>query len=80
MRQVGNTLVVRMGGELDMLLSDYLREEIDTRLEQSGVRNLILNLEKVSFIDSSGLGLIIGRYKKLKALGGKYLLLVLTLR
>ncbi len=71
MRQVGNTLVVRMGGELDMLLSDYLREEIDTRLEQSGVRNLILNLEKVSFIDSSGLGLIIGRYKKLKALGGK---------
>ncbi|NLT19678.1 MAG: anti-sigma F factor antagonist [Syntrophomonadaceae bacterium] len=71
LRQVGNTLVVRMGGELDMLLSDYLREEIDTRLEQSGVRNLILNLEKVSFIDSSGLGLIIGRYKKLKALGGK---------
>jgi stage II sporulation protein AA (anti-sigma F factor antagonist) len=71
LRQVGNTLVVRIGGELDMLLADYLRDEIDTRLEKQGVRNLILNLEKVSFIDSSGLGVIIGRYKKVKALKGK---------
>ncbi|MGR6836341.1 anti-sigma F factor antagonist [Syntrophomonas erecta] len=70
-KQVRNTLVVRIKGELDMLISDKLRKEIDTRLENSAIKNLILDLGKVTFIDSSGLGLIIGRYKKVTGSEGR---------
>lgn len=65
-----NTMVVRISGEMDMLVADKLRREIDARIEGNKVRNLILNLESVTFIDSSGLGAIIGRYKKITANNG----------
>jgi stage II sporulation protein AA (anti-sigma F factor antagonist) len=67
---VRNTMVVRVKGEMDMLIAEKLREEIDAKIEENKVRNLILNLEKVTFIDSSGLGAIIGRYKKIAANNG----------
>lgn len=70
-KQVRNTLVVRISGELDMLVTDQLRQEIDYRLDSNSINTLVLNLEKVSFIDSSGLGLIIGRYKKVSAQQGR---------
>ncbi len=71
LKQVRNTLVVKLTGELDMLIVDRLRKEIDKRLEEQTFKNLIFNLERVSFIDSSGLGLIIGRYKKMNANSGR---------
>jgi len=70
-RQVRNTLVVKLTGEFDMLIAEKLRREIDSRLEDKHVNNLIINLEKVTFIDSSGLGVIIGRYKKITAQKGR---------
>lgn len=70
-KQVRSTLVVRISGELDMLVADQLRKEIDQRLENSSISNLILNLEKITFIDSSGLGVIIGRYKKVSSKQGR---------
>ncbi|MDD2619848.1 MAG: anti-sigma F factor antagonist [Syntrophomonadaceae bacterium] len=68
---IRNTLIVKVKGELDLLIAEKLREEIDRKLIDHQIKNLILNLEKVTFIDSSGLGLIIGRYKKISALNGK---------
>ncbi len=71
-RQVRNTLIVRIKGELDMLVADQIREDIDKKIDKSSeIKNLILNLEKVSFIDSSGLGMILGRYKKVKSQNGQ---------
>lgn len=70
-KTVRNILVVRVKGELDMLIADKMRQEIDRRLEDNNIKNLIFNLEKVTFIDSSGLGVIIGRYKKVSAAGGR---------
>ncbi|NLO22092.1 MAG: anti-sigma F factor antagonist [Syntrophomonadaceae bacterium] len=71
MRQVRNILIVRIEGEMDMLRADQIREDIDKKLDNSEIRNLILNLEKVTFIDSSGLGMILGRYKKLNSKNGR---------
>ncbi len=71
LKLVRNTLVVRVKGELDMLVADKIRQEIDSVIENKGINKLIINLEKVTFIDSSGLGLIIGRYKKITARNGK---------
>jgi len=69
-KQVRSTLVVKLSGEFDMVIADKLRREIDSRLESKQISNLIFNLEKVTFIDSSGLGVIIGRYKKINSQKG----------
>ena len=65
------TLIVRLEGEVDLLVADAVRKKLDEAMEQSGVTNLILNLARVTFIDSSGLGVILGRYKRISQLGGK---------
>jgi len=70
-KQIRNTLLVRIQGEMDMVVAEKLRKEIDRKLETKKISNLIINLEKVSFIDSSGLGVIIGRYKKITSLSGR---------
>jgi stage II sporulation protein AA (anti-sigma F factor antagonist) len=64
-------LIVRVEGELDMHVADEFRRKVDDALETSGASNLLLSLKGVTFIDSSGLGVILGRYKKITALGGK---------
>ncbi|SHI16953.1 anti-sigma F factor antagonist [Desulfosporosinus lacus] len=65
------TLLLRIDGELDMHTASDLRQAIDSEIEKRGIRTVILNLQDVQFVDSSGLGVILGRYKKLLPLGGK---------
>jgi stage II sporulation protein AA (anti-sigma F factor antagonist) len=67
----GNTLLVRVSGELDLVVADEFRNGVDRKLDEHPVRNLIINLQGVKFIDSSGLGAILGRYKRISACGGK---------
>lgn len=69
-KQLQNTVVVKLDGELDMLMAEKLRKDIEERLKNKPIANLIIDMEKVSFIDSSGLGAIIGIYKKVNAVGG----------
>ncbi len=68
---IGNTLVVKPEGEIDQSCASDLRTDIDRELRRSHAKNLILDFGKVTFMDSSGIGVIIGRYKQIKALGGK---------
>ena len=70
-KRVRSTLVVRVSGEMDMFIADKMRAEIDKRIDDKNIKNLVLNLEKVTFMDSSGLGLIIGRYKRISAKQGR---------
>jgi len=70
LKLIRNTLVVKIQGELDLLVAEKLRREIDSKIQSQQIKNLVLNLEKVSFIDSSGLGVIIGRYKRMNAKNG----------
>ncbi|EHQ88133.1 anti-sigma F factor antagonist [Desulfosporosinus youngiae DSM 17734] len=65
------TLLIRLDGELDMHTASALRQAIDSEIEKRGIRTVILNLQGVRFVDSSGLGVILGRYKKLLPVGGK---------
>jgi len=66
-----DTLVVKLSGEFDMVAAEEFRRLVDPELDRRQVRNLVVNLGGVSFIDSSGLGVILGRYKKLSQSGGK---------
>jgi stage II sporulation protein AA (anti-sigma F factor antagonist) len=65
------TLFLRLDGELDMHTASTLRQAIDSEIDKRGIRTVILNLQGVQFVDSSGLGVILGRYKKLLPFGGK---------
>lgn len=60
-----NQLLVRLAGELDEHTATQFRESVEARLDEDGERDLLLDLSEVTFIDSSGLGAILGRYKRI---------------
>ncbi|MDD4571799.1 MAG: anti-sigma factor antagonist [Clostridia bacterium] len=70
-KKEGGILYVQTEGEIDMSMCDEWRDAIDNELGRSGLRNIVFDVTSVSFIDSSGLGVILGRYRKLLARGGK---------
>lgn len=65
------TLVAKLGGEIDHHTAKAIREEIDETVENSRPKLLKLDFGDVHFMDSSGIGLIMGRYKLITILGGK---------
>lgn len=65
-----NTLTVRLNGELDHNVAAGIRAELDELLLDPGVRRLVFDLHGLEFMDSSGIGLIIGRYKLMARRGG----------
>jgi len=67
----GSALVARLAGEIDLQVADSLRTALDEAIGERGSRNLVLNLSRVSLIDSSGLGVILGRYRRLLTGGGR---------
>lgn len=58
-------LLVYMMGELDHHSAEEVRNKIDDRLDRENINKLILDFSNVTFMDSSGIGVVIGRYKKL---------------
>jgi stage II sporulation protein AA (anti-sigma F factor antagonist) len=70
--RIGSNLIVEIDGELDLETSPTFRNAIEEKLDQyESIKHLILDLKKVNFIDSSGLGVILGRFKRLSQQGGK---------
>ena len=64
------TLIVTLIGELDHHSSEEVRNKIDYRLDNDDITKLILNFSGVTFMDSSGIGVVIGRYKKITMKNG----------
>lgn len=71
MKREKRTLIVRLEGELDHHTSDIVRTKIDKEIDKGVTQNLLFNLEKLSFMDSSGLGMLLGRYKKISQHDGE---------
>jgi len=67
----GTVLIVRLGGEFDHAVTEEVRDYLDVWLRRSGARHLVLNLSTLEFMDSSGLGVILGRYRRLAPEGGR---------
>lgn len=68
-------LLARIKGEMDLASADKIRAEVDECLKEGELRHLVLDLSGVTFIDSSGIGVILGRYRKLAEGGGKLAIL-----
>lgn len=68
---VGEVLTVYLEGEIDHHAAKGMREEIDAAVEFNMPSLLILDFDRVTFMDSSGIGLVMGRYKNLQKSGAK---------
>jgi stage II sporulation protein AA (anti-sigma F factor antagonist) len=65
-----DTLIAHLEGELDHHHAEEIREELDGLLNDPSIKNLVFNLEHLHFMDSSGIGVFIGRYKRITKRGG----------
>jgi stage II sporulation protein AA (anti-sigma F factor antagonist) len=66
----GDELTVFISGEIDHYSAVRLRVEIDAKISEIRPRTTLLVLEKIDFMDSSGIGFIMGRYARMQKLGG----------
>lgn len=67
----GDVLYVHITGELDHHVAASIREAIDRELtKDSSLRNIEFDFSNLTFMDSSGIGVIMGRYKIVEKRGG----------
>lgn len=64
------TLWIKITEEIDHNLADKIRRKIDNEITRYMPRKTIFDFSRVTFMDSAGIGLIIGRYKMMKLIGG----------
>lgn len=64
----GRSLVFRLVGELDEHSAQFVRRRLDTAIEESSFDAVIFDLSRMSFMDSTGIGVVIGRYKLVRKL------------
>ena len=70
----GESLEIQLKGEIDHHTAARIREEIDREVYFYRAPRVIIDLSHIDFMDSSGLGLILGRYTKLKDMGSELIL------
>lgn len=68
---IQKNLILRIGPELDHHEARKIRRITDEQLRRSRARNIILDFSDTDFMDSAGIGMIIGRYKEANLRGGK---------
>jgi len=66
----GPCLLVSLSGEMDHHSCDSARRTIDEEYHRYGATHIIFNCKNIDFMDSSGLGLIMGRYRLASSLNG----------
>ena len=65
-RIYNGTLYLLLCGELDEHSSTFVREEMDKAFGSGVFKQIIIDLSELDFMDSTGIGVLIGRYKKMK--------------
>lgn len=66
----GRTMIIHLGEDLDHHNAVYIREMTDGYLEKYPVNRILFDFSGVEFMDSSGIGVIMGRYKQMNYVGG----------
>ncbi len=65
----GDVTVVHVAGEIDVYTAPVLRERLDEQIS-AGRRHLVVDLQGVTFMDSTGLGVLVGRLKLVRGQNG----------
>lgn len=68
---IDNCLMVRLPEEVDHHKATYISEKADWYIVKKNVSHVVFDFEDTRFMDSSGIGIIMGRYKKISCFGGK---------
>lgn len=63
-------LTIFLPGELDHHASEEIRKEADQIMQRENIRSIVFDFERTSFMDSSGIGVIMGRYRNVSMIGG----------
>ncbi len=64
-------LKIRVSGEIDHHTAQGIKQNITSIIEKSNKKDVLMDFTKVTFMDSAGIGMILGRYKQVCARGGK---------
>jgi stage II sporulation protein AA (anti-sigma F factor antagonist) len=64
-------LIVKIRGEIDHHSAGRIKHAVESQFYNSNARNIVFDFAHVGFMDSSGIGMIIGRYKELQKSGGR---------
>ena len=67
---VERTLVVVLEGEIDHHTCVEIRREVDREYQKNRAKDLLFDFKKVNFMDSSGIGMLMGRYRSVAICGG----------
>lgn len=67
----GGEMVIRIPAELDHHSAEAIRGEADRALRSRSVKKIIFDFRDTVFMDSSGIGMIMGRYKAVRQFGGR---------
>ena len=68
---IDNYLMIRLPDEIDHHKSVNISAKADRYILSKKVGNVVFDFERTTFMDSSGIGIILGRYKKISCFGGK---------
>ena len=69
--KTGKLLIVKVSGELDHHFADEIRIRIDVELMKPPIRDILFDFDGLSFMDSSGIALILGRVESAGAVGAR---------
>jgi len=67
----GEIMFVNLSGELDQRATEQVRLRLMTTLAAYDIKHIVFNLKALTFMDSSGIGIILGRYNQVKSVGGR---------
>lgn len=67
-------LVAKLTGEIDHHSASEIRYALEREYKRTGTLNIALDFGRVTFMDSAGIGMILGRYKTVKAMGGNIII------
>ena len=70
-KKMGATLLVSLNGDIDHHTAQDISDKIARDFRHSHCKNIIIDFGDVDFMDSSGIGMLIGRYKETEIFGGK---------
>lgn len=75
---INKTLITSINGDVDHHTCINIRQNMDKYIEKNSIKNIIFDFKNVGFMDSSGIGVVIGRYKNVNRIGGRVSIVNLT--
>lgn len=70
MERNGSQMTVHISQELDHHIAAQVSRMVDMQIEKGSIRTLVFDFSGITFMDSSGIGMVMGRHRKMNFLGG----------